>query len=215
MAVFSEDEIFGHPLPPSVIKLIDKAPANVNSLFVLRTLQFISDVVDLLEDIENVIHRELDNFLLKAEEKNRADAAKTLPEKRFDHNFPFLVATLNKDDAGNLYCVLPGGLHYPRPKIVPELKAISSDYRRLASSIGGGAGFTSVNRGEARISFVQSTEALALLVKTSINNFYERYKITGGAKQQLIRLLMHPLDGKNIYNEETIAINPTWYLIMK
>ena len=39
--------------------------------------------------------------------------------------------------------------------------------------------------------------------------------VTGSAKHGLERLLVHPLDGKNVYNEEAIVMNPTWYLIMR
>jgi hypothetical protein len=123
--------------------------------------------------------------------------------------------TLNKDKSGELYCVMPGGLYFPRPKVVPKLKELLYDYLSVASGIGGGACYKTVNPGEMRVTIVQSVEALALLVKTSVNQFFERYMTTDDGAEALMRILVHPEDGKQLYDEEVIRVNPSWVLILR
>lgn len=66
-----------------------------------------------------------------------------------------------------------------------------------------------------RVTIVQSMDALSLLVKTSVDRFFDKYMTTEAGLGELMRILMHPDDGKRLHDEEVIRVNPSWALILR
>jgi len=205
-----------HPVPEAAIKLIDQTPAGTNMVSLFRTLHVVSGVLDVLSEVEELIHREMDTFLVKAQE-----LVDTSGEEEFDVKLleakvelPLLLASLHLDENGKVYCVLPGELHYPRPLVIPKVKELFTDFLAAAHDVGGSVSFIAVQPGEFEISSVQSTEALALLGKTAVNNFYDQYMSSPEGMQLLMTTLAHPADFQDL-TEEQIFINPFWEAIME
>jgi hypothetical protein len=203
------------PVAPSMTEWLQRAPSDVSSVRVVKTLHLIANLVDFLGNAEDLIHRELNDFLREANEVKSALTDDKNRKNRARLKFPILAMTLNMDNSGGLYCVMPGGLYFPRPKIVPKVRELLDDYLSVASNIGGVACYKTVNPGEMRVTIVQSMDALALLVKTSVDRFFDKYMTTEDGLGELMRILTHPDDGKRLRDEEVIRVNPSWALILR
>lgn len=194
------------PLSPAIAKLLNRAPAGVNSLDMARHLQRLRDVVEFLGKVEDLAHKELAAYLANAE---RLVAAGNLEELTRDDP-PILMLSLNKDaQTGKLYCVLPGGICYPRPKLVPTVRSLLEGYLEKADEVGGAVAFTRAVPGAYEIHAVQSTEALALLVKTTGNRVYEQFLSSQEGMQKARQLLVTPRDGRTD-PEEALVWNTFW-----
>ncbi len=209
-------DVTSHPVPQALIKLLDQAPSGTTGVHLCRVLYLVSNLLDLVGGVEGVIHRDIDTFLLKTQEivdTHGEDAfeAKLLEAKI---NLPLLMTSLHLDENGKVYAMLPGFLHYPRPKTIPKVKELFADFLKAASDIGGNAVFMAVQAGEFEISTVQSTEALALLVKTVVNNAYGKYMASPEGMELLQRELVHPKDFQD-FPEEVIFEHPMWKAIME
>ena len=205
------------PVPGAVSKLVEQAPAGTNTLSLFRVIQFVAEVLDVLSGTETVIHREMDAFLAKAqplvEASSGAEEFKAkLLEAKLD--LPLLLVSLHRGADGQVYGTLPGGLHYPRPLVMPKVKELFQDFLAAAAEVGGSASFMAVQPGELEISAVQSTEALALLVKTVINNFYNQYLLAPDGMQRLQSELTHPSDFQDL-TKDLIFMNPFWEAVME
>jgi ankyrin repeat protein len=204
-----------HAVPEATIKLIEQTPSGANTLSLLRTLYLVSGVLDVLSGVEDVIHREMDAFLVKAQELVDAQGTEEFDAKLLEARLeiPLLMASLYLDENGKVYCMLPGGLHYPRPTVMPKVKELFKDFLAAASDVGGSASFITVQQGEFELSSVQSTEAMALLVKTVVNNFYEQYMSSPDGLERLQNILKHPADFQKV-TAEPLFVNPFWKTIM-
>lgn len=205
-----------HPVPGAAMKLLDHAPAGTSVVSLLRTLHFVSNFLDLLTEVEALTHREMDAFLVKAQEIVDTEGEEEFETKLFGAklDLPLLMASLHLDEDGKVFCMLPGGLHYPRPKVMPKVKELFKDFLAAASDVGGSASFMAVQQAEFEISSVQSTEALALLGKTVVNNFYDQYMSSPEGMELLMTTLGHPADFQS-FSEEEIFVHPFWETIME
>lgn len=205
-----------HPVPGATLKLLDQAPSGTNMVSLFRTIHLVSGVLDALSGIEELLHRELDSFLMKTQEIVDTSGAEEFDVKLLEAKIelPLLMASLHLDENGKVYCLLPGGLHYPRPTVMPTVKELFTDFLAAASDVGGGAAFITGQPGEFEISSVQSTEALALLGKTVVNNFYDKYMASPEGMELLMATLAHPADFQDL-SEEEIFVNPFWEAVME
>ncbi|MBD3307673.1 hypothetical protein GF339_14655 [candidate division KSB3 bacterium] len=198
-------------VPEAVGKLLDQAPPGTTAFSLFRTIQLLARMLDMLVAVEEVIHQDLANFLEDVQDivetSGEEDIAAQLVEQGAE--LPLLMASLNLDETGEVYCTLPGGLYFPRPKVMPAVKGLFADFLEAASAIGGSVSFTAVQPGEFELSSVQSTEGLAVLVKTVGNNFYEQYMSSPEGMQLLQDTLLHPADFQALSDEE-IFVNPFW-----
>ncbi len=205
-----------HPVAGAVITLLDQAPEGINAVSLFRALHLVSDLVEVLGEVETLIHREIDAFLVNAQEivdtYDEEEFETRLLESKFD--LPLLMASLNLDEDGKVYCTLPGGLHYPRPEVMPKVKELFADFLAAASDVGGSASFMAVQQGEFELSSVQSTEALALLGKTVVNNFHRTYMASPEGMELLMTTLGHPADFQDL-REEQIFAHPLWEAVQE
>ncbi|MDM8516451.1 hypothetical protein QUF76_09645 [Desulfobacterales bacterium HSG16] len=201
-------------VPNSFINLIFKIPPRANRFGTSRSLCFTPDLLSFMSQVENMMSRQLDTYLKEASKALETSDKAEMEEKLLSIKMPLLMMTLNRDQAGNVYMVLPGGIHYPRPKIMPALTSLFDDFNKKADELGGGTFYTAVYPGEYEFSLIQSTEALALLVKSVANNFYEEYAGSSQGMKKLEQLLTHPKDGKQIDDPDVLLKNPLWKKIM-
>lgn len=204
------------PAPGAIGKLLAQAPAGANTVHLFRLAQLIGQLLDGLNGTEEVVRRDLDAFLQNAQKLVETAGAesfdKSLLAAKLD--LPLLLFSLHRGADGQVYGMLPGGLHYPRPAVMPQVKALFRDFLAAAPELGGSAAFTTVQPGEVEISAVQSTEALALLVKTAGNNFYAKYLLAPEGMQQLQATLQHPADFQDA-DKDLIFTNPFWAAVME
>lgn len=200
-----------YPVSGATTALLDQAPAGTFTVSTFRVLQLIATLLDALTGIEDIVHRELDAFLTKAQEivttSGKDDMAAQLLTAKLAP--PLSLLSLNLNAEGKVYAVLPGGLYYPRPVIMPKVKELFADFLPKASEVGGGASFVAVQPGTLEFSSVQNMAGLALLVKTVGNAFYETYMLTPDGQDLLFNTLKHPSDFQDLTGEE-IFINPLW-----
>ena len=204
------------PVPGATLKLLDQAPTGTNALSVFRTLHFVSKILDVLTEVEALIHREMETFMLEAQkivdDYGKEEFEAKLFESKLD--LPLLMASLHLDEQGNVYGMLPGGLHYPRPKVMPKIQELFQDFLAAKTDVGGSISFTAIQPGEFEFSVVQNTEALALLVKTVVNNFYDKYMLPPEGMERLMTEVAHPDDFQDL-SEEQIFENPFWKSVLE
>ncbi len=183
-------------LSPAALELFDLVPPDANSVKMLKTLPALSNLLYTLSNIESIAFRELDQFLDEAntilEGIDEDGVEEALIEAGLD--IPFLVLSLKRDEEGSIYCVLPGGLHYPRPALMPVVQELFQDFNEGIGKLGGSLVFSVVRPGEMESTAFQRSDALALLVKTLSNNVFEKYLSTPEGMDLLFSQLMHPKD---------------------
>jgi len=196
--------------PRAVMGLLGQVSNGSTYLELVRSLHRVETPLRFLAEAERLLHCELDECLAQAK---RLAAQGKLSALR-PEALPFWVASLNQDRrTGELYCVLPGWLCYPREKVMPEAAALFEDYLARADEIGGGVMFTRVLQGEYEVQFVQDTRGLAFLVKSVGNSLFSRFMSSPEGRQRMQRLLRTPRDGRRSRYEARVR-NPTWQFLM-
>ncbi|GAK60448.1 type II secretion system protein G [Candidatus Vecturithrix granuli] len=206
--LFNAEEI---PVPAAVETLLDQVPADASALSLFRTLYFVEDLLRVMTEVEILLHRELDDFLIEVQKIVDASGGDELETKLIEAGLdvPLFLAAIHLDESGKVYGMLPGGLHYPRPQAMPVIASWFTDFLAKTSEIGGSVSFMASQPEELELSSVQSTEALALLVKTVVNNFYSMYMTSPEGMELLMTQFAHPEDLQNL-SEEEIFVNPIW-----
>lgn len=198
------------PLSAAIAKLIDRIPPNASMFGIVRPFRLLPEMFDTLTGLEDVAHRELDAFLAATQKMYDEGGAEEFEQKLLESglDIPLALEGLFVDDENTLFCTLPGGLHYPRPMVMPVVNDLFADVFAAASSVGGNLSYLTVQSGRVELATVQSTDALALLVKNVTNKFFEKYVNAPDGMQQLQSTFAHPAD----YQEEGTLLlsNPIW-----
>ena len=198
------------PAPGAILRMLDQLPPEVNAVHMARSLQGIMSVLDFFNNFEEAAHRDLTGYLAKVKQILDSQPSETWPAKLAELDMPIPVASLHVDKARNPYCLLPGGLVFPRPKIMPEVLALFKDYQAAASDLGGAALCTWVKDNEIDASLVQSTEAAAFLVRSVVNSFFERYINDPAGQGKLMTLAGKPTKSPDELKGEEVLTNPLW-----
>jgi len=204
------------PIPGATAKLLEQAPAGTTYLSSLRLLHLLPALLDTLAGLEDLTHREFDAFLSQVQELVNTSGVENIESSFVEAKLgvPLLLASLNVDADGNVYATLPGGLHYPRPKVMPSVQELFAEVRANATEVGGSATFVSIQPGAWEVSSNQSVEGLALLVKSVVNNFYGTYMASPEGMEKLFSTLQHPADFQAL-PEEQIFVNPFWQALLE
>lgn len=193
-------------------KLLDRVPEGASSVSIHRILQDLPYLVEGLAEFEALLHRDTDQYLNKA----RAIAAETadpeeLKQKLESLKFSQLVYSLNRNsDSGDLYCLLPGGISYPRPTVTTHIVKLLKDFSQHSNDVGGLLTYTRVADGTLEGSVVQSTEGLSRLIKTVGNSIHEQILGDPGNIMELRDQIWTEQDRDSNRFEEIIIKNPTW-----
>ena len=201
-------------LPVATRKLLDQVPDSVTRVEVHRVLQNVPLFVDWLGRIEGRVRMDLDHYLARAGE---IAAGETDPEAMVKalkrEPMPELLYALCRNEAGDFYALLPGNVVYPRPAVVPLLSAVFEDYAEHADELGGSLCYTQVQPDMLRLSFVQSTEALATLISSVGNAVVDRYLATPEKQAAARDRVWRPGDQDPGNFDEALVINPRWDFI--
>ena len=198
------------PAPNAILRLLDQLPPEVNSIHLARSLHGISSVLAFFSNFEDVAHQDLTDYLAKAKQIVDSQPPEAWPVKLAALEMPIPVASLHVDKARNPYCLLPGGLVFPRAKIMPEVLTLFKDYLTVASDLGGGAVYTWVKDNEINVSMVQGTESLAFMIRTVLNNFFDRYINDPAGQGKLMTLAGKSAKGPDELKSEEVLANPLW-----
>ena len=202
-------------LSASIAPLFELLPADVSSVKIVKVLPALSNLLDILSNFERIAFLELDSFLAEAgkvlADANDEGVEEALLEAGLD--IPTQLLWLKRDAAGQLYAVLPGGLYYPRPAIMPVVQELFEDFHKGIGDTGGNLAFMAVRPGEIELSSLQRSDALALLVKTVANNVFDKYFSTPKGMELLFSQFMHPKD-LSIEEDTLLFTNPLWENIL-
>jgi len=198
------------PVSEAIAKLIDRAPTTASMFGIIRPFHLLPDIFDTLTGLEDLAHRDLDAFLAATQKMYDEGGADGFEQKLLASglDIPLAMEGLFVDEDNKLFCTLPGGLHYPRPIVMPLVKDLFADVLAAAPTVGGNLSYMTVQPGRVEFATVQSTDALALLVKNVTNKFYEKYVTAPDGMQQLQNTFAHPAD----YQEggTLLLLNPIW-----
>jgi len=184
--------------------LLSLVPEGSHDIFVLDNRSFVLSLTDFLKTSEDIIHKELNNYLKKiisVESKTKEELKKV--------EMPLYVSSLNQNkNTGEYYCVLLNQITFPRPKAQLVIDGLLADYRRKDAELGGTVCYQKQGKGQYEYAFIQSTEALAYLIKSSINTFHSSYLSEPDGQQKLMMSVMSEMDRNPNRNEEAIITNP-------
>ena len=199
-------------LSPGLDKLLSRVPTGANYICVNRPLADLPGVLEWVRDIEELVHRDAGSYLSKARRSaegttNQAELARKL------QSIPFspVISSVNRDaQSGEVYCLLPGNIAFPRPKVAPAALKLFADFNRSADEVGGCLFYTRVADGTAETSFVSSTEGLSRLIKTVGNAAYDQYLDDPAKMAELQNLFVTERDKNSKRMDEIIMRNPAW-----
>lgn len=203
------------PLSPAVERLIARLPEGVSSFHIQRVLSQLPGVIDWLGSLENLAHADILEYLANAEKVVKGAASTEEAQKGLEAlKMPELIYSLNRDTASSkLYCLLPGGVVFPRSKVTSILKTVTADFAAKADQLGGCMTYSRVKAGVHECAVIQSTEALTTFVSTVANTLMEQYLGSPEKQQGLMRAVMAEGDTNPERYEEILVKNPTWEFI--
>lgn len=200
------------PLAPALSKLLDQAPPGAVAIRTLRIANKVPAMIAGLSELEAIMHTELDDYLAQANKliapagKDRQKCQALLQEIEP----PLSLLSLNMDaTTGELYCVLPGKLRYPRPRILPVAAGLLKDFSAQADSHGGIIEYERIVDGTYEMALAVNTDSLALLVKSTVNAFCATFVNDAAGPEKLRKILVVPGDGYQLPNEVLIT-NSLW-----
>lgn len=192
--------------------LLAQAPPQAHAMQLTRFLSRTGELVDYLTALEALLHQETADYLKQAtallQKHDQRPAAAQADLAAL--GMPLTVWSLNRSaETGELYCVLPGDLRYPRGKVMPAVADLLAEFIGKADTVGGGAVFLQGGDGHLQVKLTQSTEALALLVKSTVNRFFETYMLAPDGQARLMQILTVPHDGEPA-EPEALLVNPVY-----
>lgn len=202
-------------LTPAVAKLVDRVPEGANWFAVSRSLYRLPLLVDWVAMLEDRVHADVQAYLAQAEQvfAKTGNLEEALPELS-KLPMPETVFSLNRDPAtGKFYCLLPGGLAIPRPPVVPILQKLLADFAAHANEDGGLLLYRRVRPGVCEVAVSQNTGALARLISSVGNRFFDEYLSQPGKLQELQTGLAARQDRDPERYDQVLVRNPRWYFI--
>lgn len=199
-------------LAPGLAKLLDRVPAGATSISVHRPLADLPKVLNWVQSLEELVHHDAEVYLKQARRladgiTNQAELMGKLERMKFSP----VVSSVNRDaDSGELYCLLPGNLSFPRPKIAPAVMKLFAEFNRSAEDAGGFLCYTRVSEGQAEASFLGNTEGFSKLIKTVGNAVHDQYLQDPAQRAELQNLLITDRDKNQKRLNEVVLRNPSW-----
>lgn len=191
-------------------RLLDQVPNGANSLCAHRFLAGLPDVINTAADFEALLHRDVNGYLTRVRSISRETPDKAEFTRKIQSiQFPPLVQSINRNpETGDVYCLLPGGIVYPRPAVLPHLVRLFSAFSEHADDFGGLLCYTRVEDGTYEGSIVPSTESLANLIRLVGNSLHEQLLSTPNALDELRDQVWMPQDRDPSRLSEIILKNP-------
>jgi hypothetical protein len=199
-------------LSPGLAKLLDRVPKDANFVSIHRPLTHVPELLNWAQAFEDLIHRDAGAYLSQARRavegvSDKAELSRKLESVKFSP----VVATVNRDPAsGELYCLLPGNLAFPRPKLVPAVQKLFAEFNRSADDVGGFLCYTRTTDGRTEASLIQSTEGISRLIKTIGNAVQAQYLADPSKMAGVQQMLVTDRDKGSKRMEEIVVRNPSW-----
>ncbi|MCS1408159.1 MAG: hypothetical protein M2R45_01329 [Verrucomicrobia subdivision 3 bacterium] len=191
--------------------LINRLPKDVNYFSAHRMLHGVTALVQCLQDAESLVHRDIQEYLARVERRAQAlSVGESLADEIKALTYSPVVASINQDDSGQFYCLLPGNLTFPREKITPAIGRLFEDFNRSASKKGGLVAYSRTLPGTKEWTLILNTEGLSGLIKSVGNAIFEEYITVPDGKQAILKLVMNKRDFDPARLEQVIARNPNW-----
>ncbi len=199
-------------ISPPMAKLLARVPAGANYFHIQRVLQELPQAVDWLAGLESLAHNDLQEYVAKAGQiVKESPSIAEAPKRLMALKPPFLAYSVNRDSqSGEVYCLLPGNIAFPRGKVMPLVKALIADYAAKAGSVGGCLFYTRVQPEVYEASIVQSTEGITSLVSAVANHIIENYINKWDKLQQLEQTIVAKKDRDPDRFDEILMRNPRW-----
>jgi len=199
-------------VPAAIIRLVKelRAPADASRIELLRMSPAVLDAVDLVALIEDLAHKEIGIYLGKVDgvRKAGADDEETLNKIR-SVEMPVLIHELKRGGDGGFFVCIPGGLAFPRPKVMPDVQNLLEEYRGSVDGQGGMALYQRQAAGRIDVASVHSTDALATLVRTVGNRLVEKY-LSQPEEMRRVQQAIHTELDQEAWRHPTITVNATW-----
>ncbi len=202
-------------LNPAVSRLLDQAPKDVHSIQVLRLLHHLPACIDWLEAFEERAQADIQEYIDKAAAvvREASSIEKALPRLQ-RMPMPFLVYSLNREESsGRFYCLLPGNVVAPRPKLVPRVAQLLADYAARSGEIGGSIAYSRVRPEVRECGSIQDLEGITSLISTVGNRLADRYLNDRESMRDLRRSVVTPKDMDRARLDEVLVRNPQWEFI--
>lgn len=204
---------------PAINRLFDNAalPENVQQIEVVRNIHGVVGIVDAVEDVESLLHKEMSTYLAQVQKigagaNDENDWIELIP-KIEAIEMPITVAHVQWDPASKqVYLVTPAKLTFPRPKVLPAVVELFKDYRRASTSLGGAIAHHRTQEGEYELVATQSTAGMAALVRSVGNNVADNYLNNPTGQQQLQQMFSTELD-RNTEEGYRLITNSNWIFL--
>ena len=189
------------PEAPAITRLFENAelPNDVQQIEVWRSIHGVVGIVDAVDDVESLLHKEMSAYLAKVQQVGAAandenDWLELIP-KIEAIEMPITVAHVQWDpNSKQVYLVTPANLAFPRPKVLPAVLELLEDYREASTSLGGAIVHHRTQEGEYEVVATQSTAGMAALVRSVGNNVADKYLNNPTGQQKLQQLFSTELD---------------------
>ena len=193
-------------------RLLERVPEGAHFFWLHRPLADLPGVLNWVQGFEDLIHRDAEGYLKKARSIATATPDRNeLIRKLETVKFSPAVYSVNRDQAsGEVYCLLPGNIAFPRPKVVPAVTKLFAEFNRSADDVGGFMFYTRESDGRYEASVVQSTEAIAKLIKTVGNAVQQEYLSRPERMPELHRMVVTDRDTSPARFTEVLLRNPDW-----
>lgn len=193
-------------------KLLDHVPEGANYVCIHRPLADLPALLGWVQGFEDLLHRDADAYLAKARRIGEGMTNQTeLVQKLETLKFSPTVLSINRDAvSGEIYCLLPGNLAFPRPKVTPAVLKLFAEFNRSADEVGGMLFYTRVSDGKIEASFIQSTEAISKLIKSVGNAIHKQYLSDPQNLAELLSLVVTDRDKDAKRLNEILIRNPSW-----
>ncbi len=205
-------------LAPGVASLLDRVPEGANFICVQRWLQDLPQCIDWVGQVESRLHADATKYLTEAQAA--VDNSSSLDEAIYKiqgMKMPLIFGSVNIDPTTKkVYAILPTGdaaFVLPRPKVVPLVQTLLTEYEAKADSLGGSLVYTKVGGGACQFTMMQDTAALTTLTKTVGNALFENYLGSPEAQTRLKQRLSAPRDWDRSVFNEVVVRNPQWAFI--
>ena len=191
--------------------LVDRLPKDVNAFTAHRGINHLVDAVSWIQDAEALVHRDIENYLSEVEElaNNSSDRESLLNEIQ---SLPFspAVASVNQDENGKFYCLLPGNITFPRAKITPLLGELIAPVKRSIENTGGLIAYTRTMEGTKEWSIIWNTEGVSNLIQSVGNTIVKKYLHGTEGIQEVMKLAVNERDRNPERLSEILGKNPAW-----
>jgi hypothetical protein len=191
--------------------LVERLPSDVNVFRAHRGLDHLIDFVNWIEDAEALIHRDIHSYLEEVQEIAKDATERTdLIDRVQALSYSPIVASINQDESGKFYCLLPGNLTFPRAKIAPVLGKLIEPFEKQSTKKGGMIAYTRTLDGTKEWSVIWNTEGVSTLIQSVGNAVVENYLENPEGIQEVMNLVFSERDRDSRRMDEVLAKNPTW-----